>query len=290
MDDVQPNYYNPSTIERACRLLADADHPAIVAGGQSLTLSLEDNEESPESLVDINSIDELGNIRRADGKLSLGATVTHSQIATSEIVSKEMPALTTAASEIADQQIRNAGTIGGTTAFRYHTADYPPVLVASGAEILSRSKTEQRKRSAFDYFLNPDGNNLDQDELITSIQVPIGNSNQGLAYEAFSYPGHTRSLVNTAASLTIIDGKCENATLVVGSVDENPQTISAATDLLVGSSVSTNRLAEVAKHTGESVTITRREEVSADYLRSIVVEKTKEVMQTAQARVEESNE
>lgn len=290
MDAAQPDYHNPSTIKEACQLLVDADRPAIVAGGQSLTLSIEDKSKTVDSLVDINDIAGLKDIERANGTLSLGATVTHSEIETSKAVSECLPALSKAASEIADQQIRNAGTIGGTTAFRYHTADYPPVLVATDAKIVSRTETEQRERSAVDYFLDPTDHNLERDELITSIKIPIGGSTQGVAYEAFSYPGHTRGLVNTAVSLTVVDGKCTSATLVVGCVDENPQMVSAVTDLLVGSTVSTNRLAEAAKRAGESVTLTRRKEVSSSYLRRIVIEKTNEAMRTAQKRAEETNE
>lgn len=290
MDTAQPQYHTPSTIERACGLLAEADRPAIVAGGQSLTLSIEDESKRPDTLVDINEIDELGAIEQFESTLSLGAVVTHAQIESSTIVTAAVPSLSTAAAEIADQQIRNAGTIGGTTAFRYHTADYPPVLVASDATIHSQTSDDTREISAIDYFLEPAANSLADDELITTIHVPISDSNQGLAYEAFSYPGHTRGLVNTAASLTIVDGKCIDATLVVGCVDDHPQTVPSATDLLIDSPMSSERLSQVAQCAADAVSITTKREVSATYLRSIVAEMSERVLQSTKERAEDNNE
>jgi len=290
MNAVQPEYHRPSTVERACGLLADASHPAVVAGGQSLTLSIDGGKRTPDVLVDIADIESLDEIQRKDGILSLGATVTHSNIKRSRTVSATIPALSTAASEIGDQQIRNAGTIGGTTAFRYHTADYPPVLVASDARILSRSENGQRERTAVEYFIDPTANKLDSDELITEIHIPVPGAHQSVAYAAFSYPGHTRGLVNIAVSLRTDDEKCRDATLVVGSVDDNPQTVPAVTDSLVGSVLSREKLADVANRAGESVSITRCQNVSPDYLRKVITEMTEQAIQTAWNRLEDSHE
>jgi carbon-monoxide dehydrogenase medium subunit len=290
MNAAQSEYHRPSTVERACGLLADATRPAVVAGAQSLTLSIEDGTSRPDVFVDITDIESIDEIQQRDGVLSLGATVTHNKIKKSRTVSATMPALSTAASEIGDQQIRNAGTIGGTTAFRYHTADYPPVLIASDARILSQNENGQRERSAVDYFIDPIANQLDPDELITEIRVPVPKAHQGLAYAAFSYPGHTRGLVNVAASLSIVDEKCRDATLVIGSVDDNPQMIRDVTDSLIGSTLSRKKLSDVANHAGESASVTRCQEVSPDYLRKVITEMTEQAMQTAWNRLEDSHE
>jgi CO/xanthine dehydrogenase FAD-binding subunit len=284
MAAVQPEYHRPSTVEAACGLLSAADRPEIVAGGQSLTLSLDDRAQLPDVLVDITDVDSLTGIERDGDTLAVGATVTHREIETTPIVERTVPALATAASEIADVQIRNAGTIGGTTAFRYHTADYPPVLVAADATIVSQDETGRRERGATTYFTEPETHQLGPTELITEIRVPVVASNQAVAYTEFSFPGHTRALVNVAVSVTVEDGTCVGARVAVGSVGDHPQTVPDAADALVGSSLSDGAVETGSKRARNSVSVTD-DRTSVEYIRHVVGRVTEQTLQTARERV-----
>ncbi|HCH07721.1 MAG TPA: hypothetical protein DEW32_00785, partial [Dehalococcoidia bacterium] len=48
-----------------------------------------------------------------DGGLAIGAMTTYSEIAGSELVQSNAPVLAEASGQVADNQIRNRGTIGG---------------------------------------------------------------------------------------------------------------------------------------------------------------------------------
>ncbi len=270
-----PAYHRPSTVETACGILSDIEWAVIVAGGQSLSLSM-DQRRTPDAFVDITRIADLGEIKHSDGILTVGATVTHRDIETSPVVADAVPTLADTASQIADIQIRNAGTIGGTTAFRYHTANYPPVLVAAGAEIAATTAAGEKTHSAEAYFTRPADHQLEPTEIITAIRVPETGSNEGIAYREFSYPGHTRALVNVASRVQIAEGRCTDAIIVVGSVGDHPQLVADAATEVIGAERSTDAISRTARRASEAVEV-RPQAVSTPYVREIVeslVEKT----------------
>lgn len=283
-----PAYHRPSTVETACELLSDADRAVIVAGGQSLSLSV-DQRPTPDAFVDITRIADLAEIEHTDGVLTVGATVTHKKIETSPVVVDAVPALADTASQIADVQIRNAGTIGGTTAFRYHTANYPPVLVAAGAEIAATTATGEKTCSAEAYFTRPADHQLEQTEIITAIRVPETGSNEGIAYREFSYPGHTRALVNVASQVQLAEGRCTDATIVVGSVGDHPQLVVDAATEVIGAERSTDAISRTARRASEAVVV-NPQAVSTSYLREMVQSLVEETLHDAWNATGDSDE
>jgi len=112
---MQPfEYANPSTLQEALSLLSpnwgDAD---VLAGGTDQISLMKDFIHTPKRVVNIKSIKELGAIHHSSQGLRIGATVTLDELASSQAVRAEYPALFTAALGVASPQIRNMGTVGG---------------------------------------------------------------------------------------------------------------------------------------------------------------------------------
>ena len=105
------DYHRPSSVDEAIELLSD--DAKLLAGGHSLLPAMKLRLSSPGALIDIGRIAELNYIREDDGTIAIGATTTHQQIASSDLVSANASALAQAASVIGDPQVRNKGTIGG---------------------------------------------------------------------------------------------------------------------------------------------------------------------------------
>jgi len=114
-------YASPTTLKEALALLADRWGVAdILAGGTDLLNLLKDHIHTPQRVINIKGIKELGGIRKTDSGLRIGALVTVSELLASPEVRAEYPALIQAAEGIKSVQIRNMGTIGGDLCQRPH--------------------------------------------------------------------------------------------------------------------------------------------------------------------------
>src|SRR5687767_10161108 len=85
---------------------------------------------SPRYLVDVNRIDGLSGLRREGDRLVVGALCRHAEILASPIVREHLPIMIDAASQTADVQVRNRGTLAGSIAHADPAGDWPAALMA----------------------------------------------------------------------------------------------------------------------------------------------------------------
>lgn len=105
----------PATLEEAIELLEEAGPSAlVVAGGTDLVPNMKHELFTPELVVSLARIAELRGIRReSGGVLSIGAMTSLADVAASELVREQAPALAQACSLVAGPQLRTMGTLGG---------------------------------------------------------------------------------------------------------------------------------------------------------------------------------
>ncbi len=88
----------------------------LLAGGTDLLGEMKRRIRSPQRLVNIKTLDKLGemSLAKRQGKtLRIGALVKISEIESHPVVAKEFPSLQQAASLVGTPQLRNMGTLGG---------------------------------------------------------------------------------------------------------------------------------------------------------------------------------
>lgn len=165
------NYKIPKTLQEACDLLWEAGGKAkIIAGGTDLVIGLRNGVHKPNYLIDITKIEELRRIDEKDGKVSIGAAVTHSEIASSPVVKKYGKVLSDAAAEIGSPQIRNLGTIGGNIINASPAADTIPPLMVLNAIGRVMSKKGERDVPLFQLFKGPYETNLKPHEILAQVK------------------------------------------------------------------------------------------------------------------------
>src|SRR3981081_281434 len=124
-------YRRAGSVGEALTWLADdASETKILAGGQSLVPLLNMRLARPSVLVDVNFIGELRTIAADDDGLRLGATVRHSDLIDSALVSERAPLLAEAVRHIGHRAIRNMGTLGGSLAHADPAASLPATPTA----------------------------------------------------------------------------------------------------------------------------------------------------------------
>ena len=128
------DYHAPSTLRDALSLLNDNADAKVLAGGHSLIPMMKLRLSEPSVVIDIGRVEGLSYINESNGALAIGGTTSYYDIINSNAVQQNASVLAEAAAIVADPQVRNMGTIGGSLAHSDPAADLPAVMLALGAE------------------------------------------------------------------------------------------------------------------------------------------------------------
>lgn len=213
------DYFKPSSVEEASRLLSRFRGAAkLIAGGHSLVPLMKTRLVSPEALIDLSGIEDLGGIKSNSNGLSIGAMTTYNQIESSEQVRTAVPALAEAAGQVADVQVRNWGTIGGALAHSDPSGDLPAVILALEGVILSRSARASRTIASERFFRDFLTTALRENEVLTEIRIST-QAGTGSAYVKLPNKASHYALVGVAAAIRLeSSGICSQARIgVTGS-------------------------------------------------------------------------
>jgi len=167
-------YYAPRSITDAVSFLAaHKDDVKILSGGQSLLPLMKMRLSKPEYIVDIGRIPGLDAITEENNSIVIGGMATHAQMEASDLLKKSCPLLPQTATTIADVQVRNRGTLGGSIAHADPAGDMPAAILALDAEIKAVGPNGERWIKAEDFFLGLLMSVLEPDEIVTAVKVPV---------------------------------------------------------------------------------------------------------------------
>mgnify|MGYP003336380207 FL=1 len=174
-------YEKANTLEEVEKILNENEESKILAGGQTLIPTMKQRLASPSTLIDISGINELNFINDNGDTITIGATTTHNEVLSSEIVQSKIPSLAALAEGIGDPHVRNMGTIGGSISNNDPTADYPTACLSLKAKI----KTNKKEISAEDFFIGLFETALEENEIVISTEFCIP---QKASYMKFPNP------------------------------------------------------------------------------------------------------
>jgi aerobic carbon-monoxide dehydrogenase medium subunit len=167
-------YYSPRSLSEAVAILsAHKDDVKVLSGGQSLLPLMKMRLSKPGHLVDIGRIPGLDAIAEEGNSIVIGAMATHAQLESSELLKARCPLLSQTATTIADVQVRNCGTIGGSVAHADPAGDMPAAILALDAEIKAFGPNGERWINAGEFFLGLMMSVLEPDEIVTAVKVPV---------------------------------------------------------------------------------------------------------------------
>ena len=161
-------YLRPQELSEAVALLSQHADANALAGGQSLLASMKLGLIQPSHLIDLQDIEELHAIQLTKKGLWIGAMVTHAQVAHSEVAQSFSPMLSQLAGGIADPQVRQVGTLGGSLANNDPAACWPAGVVAHNGIVV----TTQQRIPADAFFTGMFSTALAHNELITGVLFP----------------------------------------------------------------------------------------------------------------------
>jgi len=245
------------------------DDAKLLAGGQSLIPLMKLRFANPQHLVDLNFISGTSYIKEDGGTLRFGAMTRHAEIESSAAVAK-IPILHDCAAGIADVQVRNRGTIGGSLAEADPSGDWAAVLMTLTTEVRSLGPNGERSIALADFIKDAYTTALAHDELLSEVSVKIPAKGSGGAYLAFKRSAPVYPTASAAVQLTMEGEVCKDAAIVLGCVGLMAIKATDAESVLRGKPINDKTMdsaMEAARSVAEPQSDMRG---SADYKRTLV--------------------
>jgi aerobic carbon-monoxide dehydrogenase medium subunit len=241
------DYAAPESVDEAIAALRDGGEDAkLLAGGHSLLPLMKLRLAFPTLLVDLRRVPGLSGIERENGSFRVGAMTTHHQVATGGL-----GLASAAAATIADQQVRNRGTIGGSLAHGDTASDMPAVLLACEGEVTARGSGGERTIAASELFQDYLTTSLAPDEVLTEVRLPAMDG-YGFAYEKFNRRREDWAMVGVCALVKKAgDGSCEDVRIGLTHMASTPLRASAAEEALRGQALDSDSIGRAAEQAAE---------------------------------------
>ena len=282
------DYHDPTSIEEALGLMAQfGDQARPLAGGQSLVPLMNFRLVRPAHLIDLNGVNELSYLTADDHTLRIGATTRQRQLERSAEIAGRWPLLRDAAAFIGHIQIRNRGTVGGSLAHAFPSAELPVAMVTLDASFILRSTGNQRTARAEDFFLSYMTTVIEPEELLVEINVPSLPANAGWSYQEVSRRHGDFALAGAAAVVALdSDGNITHARLTLTGT--TPFRARQAEEFLLGQKPSQALFRDAARRATDTLEQDSDIHASAEYRRSACAALScRALVQAAQRAVEQ---
>jgi aerobic carbon-monoxide dehydrogenase medium subunit len=243
------DYVAPDSLEGVLRALAEGGEDAkALAGGHSLLPLMKLRLAVPTLLVDLRRVSGLRGVQRENGSWRIGALTRHADLQ----VRADLGVVAETAALIADQQVRNRGTIGGSLVHGDSASDLPTVLLATEGAVHVRSHGGGiRQIAAADLFQDYLTTAVEPGEVLTEVSIPALEG-YGHAYEKFTRRAEDWAMVGVCALVQkAADGTCADVRVAFTNMASTPIRAGAVEAALRGQPLIAEAIAAAAEHAGE---------------------------------------
>jgi carbon-monoxide dehydrogenase medium subunit len=246
-------YRKAGSIAEAVQLLSDNPGAKLLAGGHSLIPLMRFRLARPEVVIDIGGIANLRGITVSGDTVNIGALTTHAEIAASADVQRSNGLLAEAAGGIGDPAVRNRGTIGGNLAHADPASDWATVLTALGATVSAQGPTGARTIAVSDLIEDAFATVLGENELITTVSVPVLAANQRAEYAKMAHPASFYAVVGGAVVVTMDGNRCTAASVAVGGLTPRPVKAPSVEQALSGTTLTADSIGDATARLSEDI-------------------------------------
>jgi aerobic carbon-monoxide dehydrogenase medium subunit len=271
------DYVAPESLDEAIAALAEDEEAKLLAGGHSLLPLMKLRLAIPSRLVDLRRVPGLRGVRPDDKGWRIGAMTRHADLQSAG----ELGVVARAASLIADQQVRNRGTIGGSLAHGDPASDLPAVLLAWEGRVTARGRGGERTIAASELFQGYLTTALAPDEVLTEVHFP---SSDGWTdgYQKFTRRAEDWAMVGVCALVKGAgDGSCEDVRIGLTHMGSTPLRASAAEEMLRGQPLDPDSIARAAEQAAEGTDPPADLNASPDYKRHLARVLTRRALEEA---------
>src|SRR6266404_1007936 len=241
------HYHRAGSLKEAVSMLGQLGEGAkFLAGGQSLIPLLKLRFANPEHLVDLNFIPDTSFIKEDLGALRFGAMTRHAEIEHSALA-KNIPVLHDCAAGIADVQVRNRGTIGGSLAEADPSGDWANALITLETTVHCLGPDGTRTIPLKDFVKDAYTTALAPNELVTEVEVKIPPKGSSGAYIAFKRAAPVYPTASAAVQVSLEGDRCREIAIALGCVGLLPIRVREGESLLRGQQIAPKLIQSAAE-------------------------------------------
>ena len=279
------DYHAPRSVADAVKLLGSLGPDAkLLAGGHSLLPMMKLRFATPSALIDLGKIPDLRGITQAGSEIRIGAMTTEAELLRSGLLAEKVPLLTEGVGWIADPQVRYRGTIGGDLAHGDPGNDHPALMLALDASFVLTGPKGERVCKADGFFVGLYQTQMQPDEILTQIRIPIPAAGSGWSYTKFKRKTGDFATAATAVLLQMKGSTVAQVSIALTNVAPTPLKARAAEQYLVGKPVDEATLNEAARLAMQPCAPTACLRGDAGYKTAMAGEMTRRALQSARAR------
>jgi carbon-monoxide dehydrogenase medium subunit len=272
------DYVAPDTLDDALAALSGGGEDAkVLAGGHSLLPLMKLRLAAPTLLVDLRKVPGLRGVQRENGQWKIGAMTRHVDLQGNA----DLGPVGQATALIADQQVRNRGTIGGSLAHGDPASDLPTVLLACEGVLTVTGQGGTREVAAADMFQDYLTTAVGEGEIVTEVRVPSFDG-WGSSYMKFTRRAEDWAMVAVCAMVKKAgDGSVEDVRIALTNMGSTPLRASAAEDALRGKG--SDAIAAAAEQAAEGTDPPGDLNATPDYKRHLARVLTRRALEEAAA-------
>jgi carbon-monoxide dehydrogenase medium subunit len=266
------SYEAPRSLDEAIDLMSKGGGEAkVLAGGQSLVPLLKLRFASPDLLVDINRIPDLGYHRAdPDGTIRIGALCRHADLERSTLLTESQPTMAAAAPLVADPIVRNRGTLVGSLCHADPQGDWASVVTALGGHVVAQGVNGRRNIPLVDFVTGPFQNTLTIDEIAVEAVIPAPKGTPAGGYLKLERRVGDFATAGVAVAVETSGELVTRAGIALTGVGGSTIFAAAAGDALVGKPLGVQTIGEAADLAAEVAKPRTDHRGSAAFKRHIV--------------------
>ena len=270
-------YTAPESLDEAIRALQEGGEDAkLLAGGHSLLPLMKLRLAAPSLLVDLRKVPGLRGVEQQNGGWRIGAMTRHADLQ----VREDMGLVARAARSIADQQVRNRGTIGGSLAHGDAASDLPAVVLATEGTLHVQGGGGEREIAAADLFEDFLTTSLAADEVITAITLP-SLEGWGFGYQKFNRRAEDWAMVGVCALVRAEGGQAADVRIGLTHMGSTPLRAAAAEEALRGQPLDAEHIGAAAEQAAEGTEPPGDLNADPDYKRHLARVLTRRALEEA---------
>lgn len=251
------DYFSPGSLREALDIRSQyGEEVTLLAGGTDLLVRMKDGKETPARLLDLAGAG-LDYVQCGED-VRIGAMVSLNHIVENPELREKHPILAEAAREVGAVQTRSLATLGGNICTGIPSADMIPALLVLDSQVVLRSRRGERVIRLEDFVAGPRQLRLEEDEILTEVVVPAGNSlrQRGFAFLKVGKRKALRlSIINLAVKLELEPGSdvIRDIAVAMGTVAPVPLRLRQVEEYMTGRELSEGLVAEAIPLVKESI-------------------------------------
>ena len=238
-------YFAPSNVNELIKTLKQYPNSKLLSGGTDVSLVVTKERKDLDSLIYMNSIDELNYIRKNDNYIEVGATTP--LIDFESFIKKYFPDFAQIIKRYGSTQIRNICTIAGNIATASPIGDTLPLLLSLDSQIIIKDKNKTKILPLNGFFINYRKTKLKKGQFIHSIRIPLLLKSIFKAYKISRRIDDDISSVCASFNVELKNNKIKKIRVAYGGMANIPKRAIYCEKILLNSSLSDSTINKAKK-------------------------------------------